>query len=342
MTLWMVRSGKYGERENLALEKNMTIMGWEEVPDLSGVKSREQLREILEKTYPDQKIKTLINWESQIWPFLHVMEKGDLVAMPLRSRSAILFGTIEGPYTYRTDFPEDSRHTRKVNWIKEIPRDRFDQDLLYSLGAFMTVCRIHRNEAEDRIKALLEGKTSSSRKKISGKQPEEEDVSEDLTVPIEEMATDEIRKFISKNFRGHELTRLVGAILQAQEYTINISPPGADGGVDIITEKGLLGFNHPRLVVQVKSSDSPVDVKIVRELQGVMKNFQADHGLLVSWGGFTGAVPKETATKFFEIRLWNSDDLIQMIQTHYDAISEDMKADLPMKRIWMLVPDEED
>ena len=149
------------------------------------------------------------------------------------------------------------------------------------------------------------------------------------------------RKFISRKFRGHELTRLVGAILQAQGYTTQIAAPGADGGVDIIAGKGLLGFDHPRLVVQVKSSDSPVDVKIVRELQGVMKNFQADHGLLVSWGGFSGAVPKETATRFFEIRLWNSDDLIQMIQTHYDAISADMKADLPMKRIWMMVPEEE-
>lgn len=340
MTLWMVRSGKYGEREDLALEKNVAIIGWEAMPDLLGIKSREQLRELLEKTYPDQKPKTLVNWESQIWPFLYVMEKGDLIAMPLKSRSAIAFGTIEGLYTYRKEFPEDSRHTRKVNWTKEIPRDRFDQDLLYSLGAFMTVCRIHRNDAEVRIKALLEGKLPPSGKRAAGKQPDEVEP-EEPALNIDELAIDEIRRFISRKFRGHELTRLVGAILQAQGYTTQIASPGADGGVDIIAGKGLLGFDHPRLVVQVKSSDNPVDVKIVRELQGVMKNFQADHGLLVSWGGFSGSVPKETSTKFFEIRLWNSDDLIQMIQTHYDAISEAVKADLPMKRIWMMVLEEE-
>lgn len=336
----MVRAGKYGEWETLALEKNMAILGWKQTPDLSSVQSRDQLREILKKAYPDQKIKTLINFESQIWPFLRVMEKGDLVAMPLKSRSAIAFGTVEGPYLYSKDFPENSRHTRKVNWFKEISRDKFDQDLLYSLGAFMTVCRIHRNDAEERIRALLEGKSSTTGKKTSSKQPEEEEL-EEPTLDIEEMATDEIRKFISRKFRGHDLTQLVGAILQAQGYTTQIAAPGADGGVDIIAGKGLLGFDHPRLAVQVKSSDSPVDVKIVRELQGVMKNFQADHGLLVSWGGFSGTVPKETATRFFEIRLWNSDDLIQMIQTHYDALSEAIKADLPMKRIWMMVPEEE-
>lgn len=155
------------------------------------------------------------------------------------------------------------------------------------------------------------------------------------------MATDQLRELISRKFRGHDLTRLVGAILEAQGYTISIAKPGADGGVDIIAGKGALGFDHPRLVVQVKSSDSPCDVKIVRELQGVMKNFQAEHGLLVSWGGYSGAVPKETATKFFEIRLWNADDLIQMIQTNYDKIPDEIKADLPLKRIWILVPEEE-
>jgi restriction system protein len=341
MTLWMVRSGRYGESENLALEKNVAVIDVRELPDLSGIKTRDQLKVLLDKTYPDKKPKSLINWQSQIWPFLHGMQIGDLIAMPLKSRSAIVIGRISGAYTYQKDFPENSRHSRKVNWIKEIPRDRFDQDLLYSLGAFMAVCRIHRNNAEERIKALLEGKTITPTGKRDEQKPSEESEPEEPSINIEEMATDEIRKFISRKFRGHELTRLVGAILQAQGYTIQISSPGADGGVDIIAGKGLLGFDHPRLAIQVKSSDSPVDVKIVRELQGVMKNFQADHGLLVSWGGFSGTVPKETATRFFEIRLWNSDDLIQMIQTHYDAISDEVKADLPMKRIWMMVPEED-
>jgi len=341
MTLWMVRSGRYGEREDFALENKVAVIGWNELPDLSKIETREQLRALLEKTYPDDKPKTHINWESQIWPFLHGMELGDLIAMPLKSRSAIAFGKISGPYSYRRDFPENARHSRKVDWLKEIPRDKFDQDLLYSLGAFMTVCRIHRNNAEERIQELLEGKTPSVKRKVEGQKPAEVEGDIALVLDIEEMATDQLRDLISRKFRGHDLTRLVGAILEAQGYTTSIAKPGADGGVDIIAGKGPLGFDHPRLVVQVKSSDSPVDVKIVRELQGVMKNFQAEHGLLVSWGGYSGTVPKETATKFFEIRLWNADVLIQMIQTYYDKIPDEIKADLPLKRIWILVPEEE-
>ncbi|PKL66076.1 MAG: restriction endonuclease [Methanomicrobiales archaeon HGW-Methanomicrobiales-3] len=344
MTLWMVRSGRYGEREEFALENKVAVIGWNELPDLSKIETREQLRALLEKTFPDDKPKTHINWESQIWPFLHGMETGDLIAMPLKGRSAIAFGKITGPYSYRKDFPENARHTRKVDWTKEIPRDKFDQDLLHSFGAFMTVCRIHRNNAEERIQALIEGKIPPAKRKTDDFKSAIADVVEgevSLVFDIEEMATDQIRDLISRKFRGHELTRLVGAILEAQGYTINIAKPGADGGVDIIAGKGPLGFDHPRLAVQVKSSDSPCDVKIVRELQGVMKNFQAEHGLLVSWGGYSGAVPKETSTKFFEIRLWNADDLIQMIQTHFDKMPDEIKADLPLKRIWIVVPEED-
>ena len=35
-----------------------------------------------------------------------------------------------------------------------IPRTVFPQDLLYSFGAFMTICRIQRNDAEARVKAM--------------------------------------------------------------------------------------------------------------------------------------------------------------------------------------------
>jgi restriction system protein len=48
------------------------------------------------------------------------------------------------------------RHQRSVEWIVDaVPRDAIDQDLLYSLGAFLTICRIKRNNAELRIRALL-------------------------------------------------------------------------------------------------------------------------------------------------------------------------------------------
>lgn len=55
MTLWLVHAGKYGEREQMAREKNLAIIGWEELPDLSQLKSREALARLLKETYPEEK-----------------------------------------------------------------------------------------------------------------------------------------------------------------------------------------------------------------------------------------------------------------------------------------------
>ena len=339
MTLWMVRAGKQGERENLALERDVAVIGWIELGDLSSIQTREALLAELEKTYPDKKRKTLLNWVSQIWPFLHEMKKDDLVALPLKQRPAIAFGRVKGLYRYRPDFPQGARHTRAVEWIKEIPRAAIDQDLLYSFGAFMTVCRIQRNNAEERIRALLAGQRLPSTPDLSMPETTADDAEAEAN--LEEIALDQIRRHIAQRFKGHRLTTLVASVLSAQGYKVRISPEGPDGGVDILAGAGELGFDRPLIAVQVKSSDTPIDIKTVRELQGAMKNFRATHGLFVSWGGFKQSVSREVARLFFEIRLWDSDDLMREILRLYDKLPDDLQAELPLKRIWVLVPSED-
>ena len=332
MTLWVVRAGKHGERENLALEKGAAIVGWEDMPDLSRISDREALRKVLSEVYPDEKPKRLSNWESQLWPMINTIQAGDLIVLPLKARSMIAIGEVMGPYQYRTDLTEGGLHTRPVKWRKELPRSAFDQDLLYSFGAFMTVCRIQRNQAEERVRALLENRD------LPASAPAV-DESTDYTAPtdLEENARDQIREYIARKFKGHELATLVAAVLEAQGYKLQVSPEGPDGGIDIIAGRGALGFEPPRLAVQVKSGDTPVDVKVLRELQGVMKNFGADQGMVVAWGGYRQSVSREATRLFFEVRLWDSDDLIDMLEFHYDALPESIRSTLPLKRIWTLV-----
>lgn len=245
----------------------------------------------------------------------------------------IAIGKVTGSYQYRSDIAEGGLHTRPVKWLKEVPRSAFDQDLLYSFGAFMTVCRIQRGQAEERVRAVAENRAPQT------SSPTISDESTDYTAPpdLEENARDQIREYIARKFRGHELATLVAAVLEVQGYKLQISPEGPDGGIDIIAGRGALGFEPPRLAVQVKSGDAPVDVKVLRELQGVMKNFGAEQGLVVAWSGYRQSVPREATRLFFEIRLWDSNDLIDMVQAHYDALPEAIRSELPLKRIWTLV-----
>jgi len=48
-------------------------------------------------------------------------------------------------------------------------------------------------------------------------------------------------------FTGHSFKTLINAILVAQGYQTNVSPPGPDAGIDIVGGRGALGFEGPVL-----------------------------------------------------------------------------------------------
>lgn len=338
MTLWLTRAGRFGEGETLALDKSVAVIGWEELPDLAAYPDRESLKAAIAAQYPDRSTGAVTNWAGQLWTFVHQINEGDLVALPLKSRSVIAVGRVEGPYAYRTDLGDKFHHVRPVKWLKEIPRTEFDQDLLYSLGAFMTVCQIKRGDAEARVKAMLAG-TKAPTPPLD---PTPTDTDTPQEVDLEEYGRDQISAHILQRFKGHGMARLLEGILKAQGYTVHRSPEGADGGIDLLAGQGVLGFDPPRLGVQVKSSEGPADVKVVRELQGVLKDFGADQGLFLSWGGFNKAAYAEARKRFFNIRLWDARDLVDALLSVYDQLDPELQAELPLKRVWTLVSEKQD
>jgi len=281
MTLWLVRAGRYGEREDFDLQKNVIAIGWDKLNDLSTINSKEGLAAILEETYTDEGEKTLMNWTRQLWDFTNVITVGDLVALPSKRQAVIFIGEVEGEYLYKEDNPPNSRHLRFVKWLGELPRNRFEKDLLYSLSAPPTINPVRVNNAEERVRGMLKGEEDALVPTPNGL----DDNGIDIPPDIEKFTRDQIGNYINSRFKGHGLARLVGDVLQAQGYKVRVSPEGPDGGVDIIAGKGALGFESPRLVVQVKSVGSPIDVGVLRELKGVMSTFNADQGLIVAWGG---------------------------------------------------------
>jgi len=342
MALWLVRAGGSGEYEQKFLQENRIYVTWDELSqDLGKLKEKQDLRELLTSLYEDTKPKTIINWSSQIWLFAKEMKKGDWVALPSKKKAAIHFGEITGEYTNNSKGPNPFYHYREVKWFAtDVLRSWLDQDLLYSFGAFLTICRVTRNNAENRIKKLAE---SNWKRSVA---VTEEVVNRGEVEPpetdIEELGRDQIAKFIVRKFKGHGLTRLVEAVLQAQGYTTYRSPEGADGGVDILASSGGLGFGHPRICVQVKSQESPIDRPTLDQLIGTMQKVGAEQGLLVSWGGFKTSIDRETPTQFFRVRLWNQVSLIQEIIANYERMDEDIKAELPLKKVWTLAAEMQD
>ena len=155
-------------------------------------------------------------------------------------------------------------------------------------------------------------------------------------VNIEMDALANITNLIIRKTKGHGLARIVDAILRAKGFTTFVSPPGADKGVDILASSGELGFGGQKICVQVKSTDAPADRIVLDQLGGVMKNFGADYGLLASWSGFKSSVINDTAKQFFDIRLWTHKEIIEEFLSHYDAMDDEIKELIPLKKVWIV------
>jgi hypothetical protein len=153
--LWRVRAGKKGEYVDIALEHNIASIEYEEVPDLLTFPTRETLRTHVDQLYSRVAPKKRDKDPRQLWAFSREIAQDDIVAMPQTSRGVIYFGIVDGPYEYRNDLPSAVAHTRRVHWLKSVPRTDIDADILRLIDTPQTVRKIEGKEAESRLRSLL-------------------------------------------------------------------------------------------------------------------------------------------------------------------------------------------
>lgn len=346
MSIWLCRAGRHGQYERRFLDEGHVYLTWDGLDrDLHEPTTRRELGKLLRQVYPNAAKGRISQNTGQIWAFAKRMEPGDWVVLPSKLKPAIHIGEITGDYVFDAAAADPFYHYRTVKWLEtDIPRSNFDQDLLYSLGAFSTICEVKRNDAEKRIWAMAgNGWKSAGIPKppsITDSADDEDEIAGG-SVDLEQLARDQIAKLIASKYKGHGMAALVEAVLAAQGYTTYRSGEGPDKGIDILAAPGPLGFGQPRIAVQVKSGDYAIDRPTLDQLIGTMQNVQADQGLLVSWGGFKSSVDKEKATQFFRVRLWDQQALIEQILENYEKLDESLRADLPLKRIWTIAETDE-
>ena len=340
MTVWLIRAGKDGEDEAKFLSDGKAYLTWSEVnAELSSIADRQTFTTKLQDFYPDRGVRTVRNWASQIWPFVFEMKIGDTVITPLKRQAGIMVGTITGDYKYEGAKNAPYFHSRAIEWRREpIPRSNFSQDLLYTFGAYLTICRIQRNDAEARLGNMARNNwtTETPHSTLITTATDQDD---QLTTDLQVLADDQVARFIQARFSGHAMERLVEGILRAQGYTTSRSPAGPDGGSDIVAGFGALGFGQPRLVVEVKTG-AAVGREAVDTLLGAVKKFNATEGLFISWNGFKSNVRAELAQSFFDVRLWDRTDLLTALFSNYDRLSAELRAELPLKPVWTIASED--
>jgi len=153
----------------------------------------------------------------------------------------------------------------------------------------------------------------------------------------EEQAWNEISAYLV-NIDPYDLQDLVAALLEAMDYHVSwVSPPGKDGGIDIMAFNDQLGTIPPRIKVQVKRRQDNIPVDEMRSFLALINN--DDVGIFVTTGGFTK--DSETLVRSQESRkitLIDRQRLVDLWIEYNDKLEKDKRVLLPLKPIYFIAP----
>lgn len=345
MTAWVIRAGKYGEHEQWCLSQGRAGGAWNEIGDLSSCDSRADVRAKLDQAMLEASEGLRNNNASQLWGLLQI-RPGDLIVLPLKTTKTLAIGTCTKGYEFLPRAPQ--KHAISVDWKRtDIARSAVKDDLLYTLGAFLTVFKPSRNNAESRLHALLNTGSDPGSLALDSAQPasaagpleqsvDDVDVADPIIVPTLEVIRDRVRTYIAENFKSHTLTSLVADILRGRGFVCEVSDPGPDQGVDILAGSGPLGLDSPTLIVEVKSEETQVGAPVVRGLQGAMLSNRSDQGLLVAWGGINSNAKRDIQSERLTMRVWDADDILDQLFDVYHELPEETRRQIPLKQAWVL------
>lgn len=346
MTAWVVRAGKQGENEHWNLAHGFASVGWIEVGDLSACRSREDVRALVDEAYPADPPTRQANVAGQLWAFRGSVAPGDLVVMPSKvQRGYLRFGRVTGGYVYDAHEPDKTRrHRVPVQWDETpVSKTGVEQDLVYTLNVTLTVFQPSRNDAARRLDVIAREGRDPGRPDGEATSPagivmtgHTDAVTDPETVPTVDAFRDRILSHVAQEFREHDLTHPVAEILTVLGFHCEVSPPGPDGGVDIIAGTGLLGLDAPTLIVEVKSEPTPIGARVLHGLHSAMTQHTADQALLVAWGGVTKPAELEFKRDRTKFRVWDAEALLGKLFETYDRLPAAIRTHIPLQQVWVL------
>lgn len=322
---WMVRAGNENELADLVEEKNAAAIGWPEMGNVSGLKKREQFKQRYREAYPDHSSGRVAVNAGQVYRFAQGIREGDYILTYIKASREVLIGLADGPYEYRTDiFPEHYRHTRQVQWLKRVSRDDFSSPARNSMGSTLTVFGLDDHLAEIHKIAT----TTAGVPTITQEDEVEPPFFEEVKAKADELIADLISRLDPYDFQD-----LVAAVLRAMGFRAISSSPGPDRGTDIVAHPDPLGFERPRIKVQVKHRKGTVGGPEMREFLGTLRS--GDSGLYVSTGDFTSEARLEAERSREPVTLLDRDGFIRLLLEHYEALDPQYKAQVPLRKVWV-------
>lgn len=323
----MVRAGEGGYLIDDFERNNHVAIGWGAWIDLSTVPSRETLRDMLEERHAEMARGTLGVVAGMLHKFGHVMRENDRVLSFDTQAREYLVGTIEGPYEYRSDQPEEYAHSRRVRWEGRVAREDLRPTSKNTLGSTLSLFLPGAEVLQD-IEKALGGESNGDDDEIVEEEEEYETVRKDTLSRSHEFIRDRILAL-----SPDDMEQLVAALLRAMGYKARVTPAGPDRGRDVIASPDGLGLQQPRIVAEVKHRQrEAMGADAIRSFAGGLR--EADRGLYVSTGGFTREARYEADRATMPITLVDSNELATLIVDNYETFDSEGRALLPLVRVY--------
>jgi restriction system protein len=138
----------------------------------------------------------------------------------------------------------------------------------------------------------------------------------------------------------YDFQDLVASLIRGMGYYVSwISPPGKDGGIDILAWGDPLGTRPPRIKVQVKRRADATNVEGLRSFMSLLSD--DDVGIFVSTGGFTkDAQDTARAQERRKITLVDSERFFDLWVEYYGKLEDSARRKLPIQPIYFLAPED--
>ncbi|WP_076392970.1 restriction endonuclease [Rhizobium sp. RU33A] len=325
---WMVRAERDGRLFDAFKEKSAVAIGWNEVGDLSAVKTRKAVADLVTAAWPETKAQSVAMAAGQLHRFVNEIEVGDMIVTYNPSRRVYLIGEVAGPYRYDTSIDPADAQYRPVKWQGEVGRDLLSVESRNSLGSISTLFRIPTEVAAELRKTLASGHPMPTEIAAATTEANEDDLFKSMESRAREFIKDKVNALA-----WDDMQELVAGLLRSLGYKTRVSEAGPDRGKDIVASPDGFGFESPRIVVEVKHRKGAMGAPDVRSFLG--GRHPQDKGLYVSTGGFTREARYEAERANIPLALMDLDDLVKSLLEQYEKLDLETQQLVPLKRIFV-------
>ena len=320
---WMIRAGGGDLTDKFA--EGLVAIGWD-VGDLTTVRSQDELRAKYVGAYPKDKQGKASGAVAMLYKFRHDIKRGDWAVTYNPEKREYWVGEVASDYIFEE--PAEYQHIRKVLWKHHVTRDALKPESKNSLGSTLTLFSVNADVLDDLLSAAKGmGKPPVVADGESERQQWQQ-IKQDLVGKAHELIKDKLL-----DLSEEEMPELVAALLRAMSFKTRISPKGPDRGVDVIASPDGLGFQEPRIKVEVKHRrNEQMGSQQIRSFLGALR--PGDKGLYVSTGGFSKDAKYEADRANVPVTLVDLDELAKLVVDYYARFDSEGQTLLPLVRVY--------